>query len=260
MGPRIGISMTPETIEDREVESLTRAYTTAVLAAGGVPLLLPAMGADQLDAVLEVLDGVLLSGGGDVAPERYGAEQQPEVAGVSEDRDRWELLVAEGAWRRGLPTLGVCRGAQLLNVARGGTLEQHLPHRTDVVHRVADRPREAVHDVVVDTTSLLAEVLGCVELAVNSLHHQAVEVVGEGLRPVAWAPDGTVEAVEGVDGARVLAVQWHPELLADVEAHAGLFRWLVEEAGRAAVVPLHEAAVVPRHGAAEAGAEAAEVA
>jgi gamma-glutamyl-gamma-aminobutyrate hydrolase PuuD/D-alanine-D-alanine ligase-like ATP-grasp enzyme len=232
MAPRIGISMTPETIDGRDVEALDRVYAAAVLGAGGVPLLLPAMGADQLDDVLDVLDGLLLSGGGDVAPAHYGAEWVPEVAGVSEARDHWELLLAQAALRRGLPTLGICRGAQLLDVAAGGTLEQHLPHRTELAHRVAERPAEAVHDVVVDTTSLLAGVLGTVELGVNSLHHQAIEVVGEGLRPVAWAPDGTIEAVEGTGEARVLAVQWHPELLVGTEAHAALFRWLVEEAGR----------------------------
>ena len=223
--------MTPETMDDRAVDALNRVFVDAVLGAGGIPLLLPAMGEPQLDAVLEVLDGLLLSGGGDVGPGRYGAEPLPEVAGVSEARDHWELLLADGARRRGLPTLGICRGAQLLNVAHGGTLVQHLPRHTDLAHRVADRPAEVVHDVVVDTTSRLAEVLGTVELGVNSLHHQAVEVVGDGLRPVAWAPDGTIEAVEGAGGSSLQEAacaapsRWRPSAAEVVHDVAAGRRW-----------------------------------
>jgi putative glutamine amidotransferase len=132
------------------------------------------------------------------------------------------------AAERGLPLLGICRGAQVLNVALGGTLVQDLPTVTDGVdHRVAGRWGEVVHDVRIADDSLLAGVVGTDRLGVNSLHHQAVASAGHGLRIVAWATDGIAEAIEGTHGWSVLGVQWHPELLAEFTAHAALFEWLV---------------------------------
>ena len=236
MAPRIGITMTPTSIRDRSVEALNRSYADAVLRAGGVPFLLPQLEPEHVETVLDCLDGVLLSGGGDVDPARYGAERAPEVDQVDDGRDRWELALAATTLRRGLPVLAICRGAQVLNVARGGTLVQHLPHLTDIAHRVEDRCSEPVHRVSVEPDSLLATVLGSTSVGVNSLHHQAVDVVGSELRAVAWAEDGTVEAVEGTGRHRILAVQWHPELLIDDSAHVALFDWLVDEAVRGVTV------------------------
>lgn len=208
------------------VEAVERAYVDAVVAAGGVPIILPVLDVDQAAGVLARLDGLLLTGGPDIDPTVYGAEPEPEVYGVDPERDAWELALARSAE---LPTLGICRGAQLINVSRGGSLVQHLPGRTVVDHRVVDRPGHEIHAIEVDEDSSLRRILDTGFVAVNSLHHQAVDRVGDGLVVTARSDDGTVECIEAVDGT-VLGVQWHPELLAAHGAHRRLFNWLVTQA------------------------------
>jgi putative glutamine amidotransferase len=231
MKPRIGLTTTPERIDGRPVEQINRVYVDAVVRAGGVPFVLPALDAADADLALLALDGLLLSGGGDVDPARYGAAPVPEVYGVDPGRDAFETALVLAAARAGLPVLGICRGAQVLNVALGGSLHQHVPAVTGQNHSVKDRPYEPVHAVRVTPGSLLAGVVGGTDIAVNSLHHQAVDRVGAGLRAVAWAEDGCVEAIESDGLGRFLGVQWHPELLAGHDAHERLFLWLVIEAG-----------------------------
>ena len=170
-------------------------------------------------------------GGGDVAASCYGEDPAPEAYGVNVARDTWELALVGAARAAGLPILGLCRGVQVLNVAAGGTLIQHLPVGTDESHKQYERDCETVHPVEVDPGSLLATITGPREFGVNTLHHQAVADVGAGLRPVAWAPDGVIEAVESVDGRPLLGVQWHPELLTHQPPHDRLFAWLVQAAG-----------------------------
>jgi putative glutamine amidotransferase len=185
------------------------------------------------DAMLEGLDGLLLSGGGDIEPRRYGGEMTPEVDGVDPARDEWELALVRRAVERGVPVLGICRGAQIINVAAGGTLVPDLPAISDQVHRERDRYDEDIHAVEILVGSRLAWAMGRDHAGVNTLHHQAVDQVGLGLRAVAWSPDGVIEAVEGVAHARLLGVQWHPELLPHLAGHPELFEWLVSEADRA---------------------------
>jgi putative glutamine amidotransferase len=237
---RIGITAHAAVEGDRDVASLNQVYVDAVVRAGALPLVLPILEPSWVGAALDGIDGLLLSGGGDVDPTRYGAVAVPEVGGVDARRDAWELALAEAAMLRDKPILGVCRGSQLLNVACGGTLVQHLGGTTDQIHRDEPRSHEVAHAVAVAADSLLARVLGTERVGVNTLHHQAVDVVAPGLRAVAWADDGTIEAVEGVQH-RALSVQWHPELLVDLAGHAALFAWLVAAAGapriRAAVEP-----------------------
>jgi putative glutamine amidotransferase len=139
-------------------------------------------------------------------------------------------LVAE-ATAAGIPVLAICRGIQIVNVARGGTLVQHLPTVTKEPHLVIDRPHELVHAVRIDPDSELRYVLGADELRVNSLHHQAVDIVGDGLRAVAWAEDGTIEAVED-QRSRIIGVQWHPEQISDQAQQRRLFSWLVGQSQR----------------------------
>lgn len=227
--PRIGITSCPHA--DGPVEGVGREYVDAVLGAGGLPVVLPVLDPVHAADVLAGLDGLLLTGGADVDPAAYGGAAHPEVYGVDAARDAWELALAAAAQ---IPTLGVCRGAQVLNVAGGGTLVPHLPERTVTEHRDRDRGRELVHDVEVLGGSRLHAVVGGLQLGVNSLHHQAVDVVGDGLVVTAWAADGTAEAVEGTGDRPVLGVQWHPELLTDHEAHRSVFGWLVAaaDAGR----------------------------
>lgn len=232
MKPRIGVTITPSVHDQRRVGHVDRAYADAVVTVGALPVVLPVLDPADADEALAGLDGLLLTGGGDVSAECYGEEPAPEAYGRDAARDRWELALVAAARAAGLPILGVCRGAQVLNVAAGGTLVQHLPVVTDESHREYERDAETVHPVALDPESLLAAVTGQRELGVNSLHHQAVAVVGPGLRPVAWAPDGVIEAVESVED-RLLGVQWHPELLvheAAPPAHRRLFAWLAQAA------------------------------
>ena len=198
-------------------------YVQAIERAGGTPLLVPPV-EDGVEEILDALDGLLFSGGADLDPESYGAEPHPETSGTRPARDRAELTLLEGALARDLPVLAVCRGSQVLNVARGGDLVQHLP---DVVGGEQHREVSGVfseHPVRVDPSSKL----GAVDGPVMSHHHQGFGRLGEGLREVAWAEDGTIEAVEDPDRRFTVGVLWHPEAGED----ARLFEALVAEAAR----------------------------
>jgi putative glutamine amidotransferase len=230
MRPRIAVTSCPTVHDQRPVQHVDRAYTDAVVGAGALPFVLPVLGRADAEEVLSGLDGLLLTGGGDVAASCYGADPAPEAYGVDAARDAWELALVAAARAAGLPILGLCRGAQVLNVAAGGTLVQHLPVGTDESHKQYERDCEIVHPVEVDRASLLAAITGRRAFGVNTLHHQAVAEVGSSLRPVAWAPDGVIEAVESVDGRPLLGVQWHPELLTDQPPHDLLFAWLAQAA------------------------------
>ncbi len=228
--PRIGITSTPVVHEGLALESCTRAYVDAVIAAGGVPVLLPVLPLELVGPLLDGLDGVLLSGGGDIDPRAYGAASAPETVGIDEERDRFELALVRMALAGDLPILGICRGHQVLNVALGGALDQHVPHLTGNDHQERVRVAEEIHRVDLLPASQVARVVGTPSIGVNTLHHQAVRVPGDHLDVVGRSDDGLVEAVEGADGLRVIGVQWHPELLTAWPEHEALFRWLVDEA------------------------------
>lgn len=229
MRPRIGVTSIRSLDGPRLVEQVNLVYCDAVKQAGGLPFVLPVLEeADAIDVVAG-LDGLLLTGGGDVAAWCFGREPRPEDTGVDSARDCWEMALVAAADAAVLPILGICRGAQLLNVAAGGTLLQHLPDSTDSPHRDTERESGTVHPVDLEPASLLASITGAGPLGVNSLHHQAVDQIGVGLRPVAWSPDGVVEAIESVDRPQ-LGVQWHPELLTARFEQAQLFGWLVSTA------------------------------
>ena len=200
------------------------AYVRAVERAGGRALLVPPV-ADGVDDTLDVLDGVIFSGGGDLDPETYGAEAHAETNEVSPERDNAELALLRAALGRDMPVLAVCRGSQVLNVARGGDLVQHLP---EIVGHDRHRHEEGLmadHDVRVETDSRLGSILGD-SAPVKSSHHQGFGRIGDGLRESAWAEDGTIEAVEDPSHRFALGVLWHPE---EGEDYA-LFAALVEEA------------------------------
>jgi putative glutamine amidotransferase len=243
MKPRIGLTPTPAVVDERPVERLNRVYVEAVTRAGGLPFILPTLDPTDAELALLGLDGLLLTGGGDVEPGCYGATPAPEVYGVEPGRDAYEIALVQAAVQAGVPILGICRGVQLLNVALGGTLVQHLPDISEAPHDVGDRSGEAVHTVEIAPASLLAAITGLEVLGVNSLHHQSVDGLGAGLRVVAYAPDGIVEAIEGTDGARLLGVQWHPELIPGSAAHEALFAWLVSESagGQSVQAPVADA-------------------
>jgi putative glutamine amidotransferase len=227
--PVIGISAGRIPVGERVVDGTQRDYADRIVDAGGIPVILPVMPLGAQHRVVSLLDGLLLTGGGDVAPDRYGALPAPESGGIDPERDEAESALIEDAWRRGLPVLAVCRGIQILNVARGGSLVQHLPVVTDEPHLVIERRTEPVHTVRLGAGSLLREIVGADRLETNSLHHQAIAQVGRQLTAVGWAADGTIEAVEDRD-RNIVAVQWHPEQLPDRPEQRSLFSWLVDRA------------------------------
>jgi putative glutamine amidotransferase len=177
------------------------------------------LGLDPMDASgLEGCTGLLLPGGGDIDPEWYGRDRHPRTHNVSHRRDRFELTLLESALARDMPILAICHGMQLLNVHLGGSLEQHLADDESRIEHDRDMPRaEPVHDIEVLPDSLLGATVGS-SCAVNSHHHQGLDVVAEGLRKVAWAEDGVLEAVEAPGYTWVVGVQWHPEAMADTHS------------------------------------------
>ena len=210
----------PSSFADVDVDLYLADYARSVLAAGGIPVNIP-FDVD-LEKLIGRLDGVLLTGGTDVDPQVYGEEQHPEVLSIEPERDGLEIDLYRLALANDVPVLGICRGLQLMNVAHGGTLHQHVPEhsRYDVDHS------GAIHSVQIETSSALGELYG-ESLEVNSLHHQCVDQLGDGLAVTARAEDGSVEGLEFNE--RTIAVQWHPELLAESDQDP-IFRWLVNTA------------------------------
>jgi putative glutamine amidotransferase len=205
--------------------ALGMTYLRAIEAAGGMPVVLPPIG--DAEALLERLDGVCLSGGPDLDPGAYGAvERHTELGPTEPSLDAFELALARAADASGVPLLGICRGAQALNVARGGSLHQHI-----TAHRQTEPATATTHSVHVEAGTLLAQLVGPRPLRVNSFHHQAVDVLGHGLRAVARSADGTIEAIEGAGARFVLGVQWHAEGLVAQPRHRVLFEALVTAAG-----------------------------
>ncbi len=225
--PLIGI--TTYGIAHSDGFNIPAAYVMAVVRAGGLPLLLPPVSVDPVDAWLDRVQGLVLTGGGDMDPARYGAPPHATVYNVDAARDECELALTVEAIRRRLPMLAICRGIQVVNVALGGTLHPHLPevYGDAVPHRVPPRVITR-HPIRVEATALVAAAMGGAHADVVSWHHQAVDRLGTGLRPVAWSSDGLVEAVELDGHPRMLAVQWHPELSAvEDPMQQGLFNHLI---------------------------------
>ena len=226
MPPRIGLPTYREQARwgawDRASDLLPTDYAARVQEAGGLPLLLPPADAQDAELALGAVHGLVLTGGADIDPTRYGAEKHQETGPLCPERDSWEFALVSAALACDMPILGICRGLQLLNVARGGTLIQYLP---DVVghhgHRLVDG-QHGIERVTVAPGSRLAELVGA-QLDVATHHRQGIGRLGRGLVATAWAADGTIEAAELPDARWVIAVQWHPE----ISGAGDLFRGLV---------------------------------
>ncbi len=216
--------------EEYPQHELRREYSDAIELAGGVPILLPIIEDPRLvDEQLDIVDGLLLSGGPDLDPRLYGAPEHENVTPMHPDRQVYGLELARAAIRRDIPLLAICGGLQLVNVCCGGKLITHLPDEVGeaVRHRHNGRPTE--HEVVIESNTRLHRIVGCDRLAVNSSHHQAVKTLGVGLRVTARSPDGVVEAIEMRGDIFCVCVQWHPErLVPDRAEHLALFEALVE--------------------------------
>jgi len=219
MAPTIGITTYHARADWRgwseEGALLPWAYVTAIRNSGGRPVLLPPGGdAAEAAATVAALDGVVIAGGGDIDPALYGAPaKHPRTEVTAPDRDSWELAVAEAAVRQGVPLLGICRGAQVLNGACGGTLHQHVPDLVGHDDHSGPAAGFGTHKVRVTSGSIVQSILpGGEFFDVPTHHHQAVDLVGAGLTAVAWADDGLVEAIESTtQGEFLVGVQWHPE-------------------------------------------------
>ncbi len=223
---------------NHNVQGMLTTYIEALLGAGGLPILIPlSPGDDDLRALYARLDGVLIPGGGDIDPTLYRAPRHPETHEIDPDRDRVELQLTRRAVEDRKPIFGICRGAQVFNVALGGTLYQDLPSErpSDLRHAnpFPEFPREHLaHSVKVEEESQLARLLGAPIVSVNSRHHQAVKEVAPGVDVSARAPDGVIEALELPAHPFALAVQWHPENLQHLPEMRALFEKFVEAAGR----------------------------
>jgi putative glutamine amidotransferase len=210
--------------------TLGLSYMKAVEMAGGLPVALPPLTTENVDSLLDHLSGLLLTGGPDLDPSSYGASPNPELGPTDPVVDAFEIALCKHAYRRRMPILGICRGAQLLNVARQGTLHQHVPELTNgtIEHRQAEAGTRTSHEVRVAPDSSLARTTGGGPVQVNSFHHQAIDRLGLDLRAVAWSEDGLVEAVECREGRFALGVQWHAETLVAAAEQLSLFERLVE--------------------------------
>jgi len=203
------------TIGRRIHHALYECYAEAVIAAGGIPVLLPPTEPFSLDELLSPLKGVVLVGGGDLDPAMYGETPHHTVEGVDPIRDRFEIEIAKWALQHDLPLLGICRGMQVLNVAAGGTLIQDIPSQmgSSLQHRQIDAIDHPVHLVRIEPDSRLARTYGCTEIHVNTGHHQAIDQVAPGFRATALAEDGIIEGIESENKSWIIGVQWHPELM-----------------------------------------------
>jgi putative glutamine amidotransferase len=233
--PLIGISAAVEPasfgpwLEELSV-LLPVGYARAVQGAGGIAAMLPPDGqaADSPDELLDRLDALILGGGADIDPGSYGAEPEPQTGHTNPDRDRFEIGLARRALERDLPVLGVCRGMQILNVAAGGTLEQHLPVRLGHKQHRPVPGSWSEHEVRLEPGSLAARAAGAERLSVKTHHHQGIGELGRGFETTGWTiDDDTVEAIEQPDRGFALGVLWHPE----EDSEGRVIPSLVERAG-----------------------------
>jgi putative glutamine amidotransferase len=237
MQPIIGITTNHSKNEySQTTVLLNQAYVRAIVQAGGVPVLIPSLIAnDGWDALYSRLDGILLSGGGDISLDHFKGDAHPRIADVDPARDAVELNMLHAAVSDGKPFLGICRGCQLVNVGLGGTLYTHLPDQfpNALDHSYPGNMRTAlVHEVKIDEGTRVADVLGEPIVKVNSHHHQGLKDIAPSLRVAGHSPDGLVEAIELPNHPFGLAVQWHPEWLTDQPVTRNLFRRFVEAAGK----------------------------
>jgi putative glutamine amidotransferase len=214
--------------------ALGMKYMVAIEEAGGIPVVMPPLELEFVDPLLDRLDGLCLSGGPDMDPGTYGGRYHPKLGPTEPELDQFELALTREACSRDMPILAICRGQQLLNVARGGNLYQHVPEEPggEIAHRLPGKGQHGAHDVDIEAGSLLSRALGGITHAqVNSYHHQAVRHLGRGVKPVAWAADGLIEGIEVPDCGWAVGVQWHAEAIVERPEQLSLFLEFVAVAG-----------------------------
>lgn len=215
------IGVTPAVVSANNALGLSEEYLQGILRAGALPLVLPMTDNEEImDAMMERIDGLLLSGGADVSPEYYGETRQPYCGKTEVRRDKLEFELCRRALERKMPILAICRGIQVLNCVMGGTLYQDIATQfgTSVRHPCSETPKDRVHTVTLQAGTRLRALVGEEQVSVNSRHHQAVKTLGRGLVASAIAQDGLIEAIELPGETFVVGVQWHPESLAETDA------------------------------------------
>jgi putative glutamine amidotransferase len=226
---RIGITAHLEMVVPEDGDGslhyvVSAPYVKAVRKAGALPVLLPVVDPHDAAAMLDIVDALIVTGGADVDPTNYNTPADPRLGPTDPVRDAADLAITSAAVDGNVPMLATCRGIQVLNVAMGGTLVQHVDD-----HMRVDMYNEDVHDVEIDPASRLATILGTEAMGVNSMHHQVIDRLGPGVRAVARNHDGHIEAIEIDAAPAVLGVQWHPELLRHRSDHLALFEDLVHQ-------------------------------
>lgn len=220
--PVIGVTLfrREKNKSNSEYGTINCNYVKAVVDAGGLPLLIPIVNQPQdIKHYMDLIDGLLLSGGQDISPEFYNEKPIEELGEIDPTRDRWELKLFQEAYRKKLPLLGICRGMQLINVGLEGSLYQDIysQYKNSLQHTSKKEESCAYHKILIETGSQLEEILCCLDsLYVNSYHHQAIKEIGDNLKIVAHSDEGVVEAIEAEDSDQrfLVGVQWHPEDLA----------------------------------------------
>jgi putative glutamine amidotransferase len=210
-------------------------YLNAVQQVGGVPVIIAPLNQDVIAVMLDSVDALVLSGGPDLDPTTYGQPPHPMLGPTELATDNFEIALAREADSRGMPILAICRGAQVLNVARGGSLVQHIPDvfgESELEHRQKEVGKHATHTVDIEAGTVLQQTLGTARTEVNSFHHQSVEKLGKNLMISARSEDGIIEGIEAIDRDFTLGVQWHAESLTDRSEHEALFRGVAEAALR----------------------------
>lgn len=230
--PLIGITTrNGKDADGHPLTALQHSYVRAILQAGGLPVMIPNIFSEEdIFDLYALLDGILFSGGGDISLQYFNGSSHPRIGEVDETRDFTEIALMRAAVKDGKPVLGICRGAQIMNVALGGSLYTHLYDQLDGVldHAYPGNLRTVlVHPVQVDETSRAAEIFGETHLNVNSLHHQGIQELAPTIKPAGHAPDGLVEVIEVPDHPYAVGVQWHPEWLTDQPAMQRLFHSFV---------------------------------
>lgn len=243
--PLVGITTVRVDIGGGRVrDGLTQDYATAIAVAGAIPILIPlsiletSPDGSLLRSLFSTLDGIVLPGGGDVLPSRYGAAMDETIRGVSEIRDAVEIELSQMAYEHNVPMLGICRGHQVMNVAMGGTLHKdvvRMQNNTSRIRHDADHETQRgllMHTVDIEPGTWLEQLVGKTHLSVNSLHHQAVDRPADCMVISAWSEDGVVEGIEAPDHRFFVGVQWHPEAIANMPEMQSLFKQFVSVCNR----------------------------